>query len=270
MTKATFATLGLPADLVSILREDGIRSPSSIESASLADAIAGRDVCGRLPASSRSTFAFGLALVMRAQRAKTNRPTALVLVPAPKLALRAQRELHRLAAARGLRIAAVCPGVPLDKQRLALRHGVEILIACPYALEEMLEQRDVRLEDVGIVVVDEADTMAALDMLPAVEQILGDVRADRQTLLYSARLGGALEAFVDRHLSRPLRVDVMTPSEDAAHPWVDEPAASRRELAAVLAGVEPSRGLSGVDEPAGRSSGGRARRHRSGGMRRVR
>ena len=138
MSQPTFGDLGVPADLVDLLKRNGIKAPFPIQESSIPDAIAGHDICGRAPTGSGKTIAFGIPVVMRAQRAKPNRPTALVLVPTRELAAQVARDLHSVAAARSLRIATIYGGVGYDKQRLALRHGVEILVACPGRLEDLI------------------------------------------------------------------------------------------------------------------------------------
>jgi superfamily II DNA/RNA helicase len=130
-----------------------------------------------------------------------------VLVPTRELAAQVERTLHSLAAVRSLRIATIYGGVGYDKQRAALRHGVEIIVACPGRLEDLLEQRDLRLDEVGAVVVDEADRMADMGFLPAVRRLLDATRKDRQTLLYSATLDGDVDVLVKRYQNNPKRFD---------------------------------------------------------------
>lgn len=273
MPKTTFADLGVPAELVTILREDGHRAPTLVQAATLPDAIAGKDIIGRAPARTGTTLAFGLALILRTKRAKTNRPTALVLVPDRKLAFKIQRELHRVAATRGLRVGTACETTTVDKQRQALRHGVEILVAVPGALDEMLEQRDLRLDDIDIVVIDEADKMAALGQLPIVEKLLDLVTVTRQTMVFTSRMGGAVEELVKARTRNPRMIDVMTRAEDEKHPWVEFEPAPSPNGDTVSVGSSSGRMLDTVDassRPGERTTTGRARRHRSSGLRRVR
>jgi len=210
----TFGDLGVPADLVEILGRNGIKQPFPIQAASIPDAIAGHDICGRAPTGSGKTIAFGVPLVMRAPRAKPNRPTALVLVPTRELAAQVARDLHAVAAARSLRIATIYGGVGYDKQRLALRHGVEILVACPGRLEDLLEQRDLHLDAVQLVVVDEADRMADMGFLPAVRRLLDKTNTDRQTMLYSATLDDDVNILIHRYQKTPKRFDAATKEEE--------------------------------------------------------
>ncbi len=234
----TFADLGVPEDLVAVLRRQGIDTPFPIQAASIPDGIAGHDICGRAPTGSGKTLAFGLALAARAQRTKPKRPTALVLVPTRELAAQVEQVLAPLAAVRKLRVATVYGGVGYEKQRKALRSGVEILVACPGRLEDLLEQRELSLSDVGIVVVDEADRMADMGFLPAVKRLLDATRADRQTLLYSATLDGDVDVLIRRYQKHPKRFEASTPEEeqgDVKHVFWHAERGERLGLTAALA-----------------------------------
>jgi superfamily II DNA/RNA helicase len=239
----TFVDLGVPEDLVHVLRGQGIDTPFPIQAASIPDAIAGHDICGRAPTGSGKTLAFGLALVARAARAKSKRPTALVLVPTRELAAQVETVLRPIAAARRLRVATVYGGVGYEKQRKALRQGVEILVACPGRLEDLLEQRDLTLEDASIVVVDEADRMADMGFLPAVSRLLDATSRKRQTLLYSATLDGDVDVLIRRYQKDPKRFDANTPDEeqgDVRHVFWHAERSERLALTAALAERHPS------------------------------
>ncbi len=208
MAASNFAALGVPADVVDILKRNAIKKPLPMQEASLPDAIAGHDVTCCAPAGSGSTLAFGLALVTRTERAKPNRPTSLVLVPTREAAGRVAGALHLVAAVRGLRVATVFGDTGYDKQRAALRHGVEILVACPGRLEELLDQRDLSLENVRAVVVAGVDRLAAIGLLPAVEALLKATHKDSQTLVYStSTLEGDVDEFIRTHQKDPKRYD---------------------------------------------------------------
>jgi superfamily II DNA/RNA helicase len=215
----SFARLGVPDDLVAVLERRGITEPFPIQAATLPDAIAGLDVCGRAPTGSGKTLAFGLAAVMRVPRAAPRRPRGLVLVPTRELAAQVQRELQALAVARGHRIATVYGGVGYEPQRKALRGGVEIVVACPGRLEDLVQQGDVRLDEVELVVVDEADRMADMGFLPAVRRLLDRTRPDRQTMLFSATLDGEIDVLVRRYQRDPKRhaVDGFEQNGDVRH-----------------------------------------------------
>ena len=175
-TSTTFADLGVPAPLNRVLAERGISEPTPIQSATLADAIAGRDVLGRGRTGSGKTYAFLLPLVTRLGRAtaarRANRPRALILVPTRELAVQIEAVLRPLAATCGLRSQTVFGGVGQQPQVAALRSGVDVLVACPGRLEDLVKQGHCRLDAVEISVLDEADHMADLGFLPAVTRLL--------------------------------------------------------------------------------------------------
>ena len=186
----SFKDLGVPADLVAALERSGITEPFEVQAAALPDALAGRDVCGRAPTGSGKTLAFGIPLVARVGQARSGRPRALVLVPTRELAAQIQREIEPLARARGRTVAVVYGGVGYEPQRKALRRGVDILVACPGRLADLLGQNALTLSDVGLVVIDEADRMADMGFLPEVRRLLDQTSAERQTMLFSATLDG--------------------------------------------------------------------------------
>ena len=167
----TFADLGVPADVVALLARDGITNPFPIQEATIPDALAGRDVSGRAPTGSGKTLAFAIALVeaLGDSPSKARRPRGLVLVPTRELAAQVCGVLSPLARARRLSVAAVYGGAGYGPQLRALREAVDILVACPGRLEDLIERRDVSLQDVSIAVVDEADRMADMGFLPAGE-----------------------------------------------------------------------------------------------------
>ena len=151
----SFSDLGVPADLADALDRRGISAPFEVQAATIPDILAGRDVCGRAPTGSGKTLAFGIPLLARIGKAAPKKPRALVLAPTRELAAQIQRELEPLARARGRSVYAVYGGVGYDPQRRALRKGVDVLVACPGRLYDLLEQNAVRLDSVSTVVVDE-------------------------------------------------------------------------------------------------------------------
>jgi len=186
----SFEDLGVPADLLTVLRQRGITDPFPVQAATIPDALGGADVCGKAPTGSGKTLAFGIPLVVRVAAARPRRPRALVLAPTRELAAQIQAELEPLAAARDKRVCTVYGGVGYEKQKKALRRGVEILVACPGRLRDLVAQRAVRLDAVEIVVIDEADRMADMGFLPEVRKILDETSPQRQTVLFSATLDG--------------------------------------------------------------------------------
>jgi superfamily II DNA/RNA helicase len=210
----SFAALGVPADLVDRLAARGVTDPFPIQAATLPDALAGRDVCGRAPTGSGKTIAFGIPLVTRVERARPRRPRALVLVPTRELAAQVHTELVALAGRSGPSALAVYGGVGFEKQISALRRGVDIVVACPGRLADLLAQRHLSLDEVGLVVIDEADRMADMGFLPEVRRLLDQVRSDRQTLLFSATLDGDVDVLVRRYQRSPVRHE-LAPEPDA-------------------------------------------------------
>jgi superfamily II DNA/RNA helicase len=201
----SFAALGVPAPLVERLASRGIAEPFPIQAATLPDALAGRDVSGRAPTGSGKTLAFGIPLVARVGQAKPKRPRALVLVPTRELAAQVHTELVALAGTGGPSSVAVYGGVGFDRQVSALRRGVDVVVACPGRLADLVGRRHLSLEDVGLVVLDEADRMADMGFLPEVRRLLDTVRSDRQTLLFSATLDGDVDVLVRRYQRSPVR-----------------------------------------------------------------
>jgi superfamily II DNA/RNA helicase len=206
MTTQSFADLGVPAPLVRVLTELGITDPFPIQSATLPDALAGRDVLGRGKTGSGKTLAFSLPLVatLAGRRSQPSRPTGLVLAPTRELATQITAVLQPLAAASGLRVATIFGGVSQNKQVSALRSGVDIVVACPGRLEDLMRQKLVRLDDVATTVLDEADHMADLGFLPGVTRILAATPAGGQRLLFSATLDNGVDKLVTRFLRNPV------------------------------------------------------------------
>jgi superfamily II DNA/RNA helicase len=222
----SFLDLGVSPRLAARLRDRGILSPFPIQRATIPDALAGRDVCGRAPTGSGKTLAFGAAVVGRATGAAPRRPRALVLVPTRELAAQVQRELAALSDDQGRRVLAVYGGTGYGPAERALARGVDVLVACPGRLEDLVARRTVDLSDVSIAVLDEADRMADMGFLPAVRRLLDATAPDRQVLLFSATLGPEIETLVDRYQRNPARHDVVADEggqgDVAHHFWATE------------------------------------------------
>ena len=237
----SFDELGVPAGLTASLLARGIASPFPIQAACLPDALAGRDVCGRAPTGSGKTLAFGLAMVARSRPARPNRPTGLVLVPTRELAAQVEGELSWLGRSDRVRTTSIYGGVGYDGQRRALAKGVEVVVACPGRLEDLLASGALRLDDVQCVVVDEADRMADMGFLPAVRRILDATATDRQTLLFSATLDREVDALVKRYQRHPVHHDAAGADSDKAdveHEFWQVDASRRVALTAgVVAGL---------------------------------
>jgi superfamily II DNA/RNA helicase len=202
---SSFADLGVPADVVDRLARRGVTDPFPIQAATLPDALAGRDVCGRAPTGSGKTLAFGIPLVTRVGRARPRRPRALVLVPTRELAAQVHAEVVALAGRNGPSAVTVYGGVGFGPQVTALRRGVDIVVACPGRLADLVARGDVALGEVELVVIDEADRMADMGFLPEVKRLLDQAQPDRQTLLFSATLDGDVDVLVRRYQRSPVR-----------------------------------------------------------------
>ncbi|MFI6267751.1 DEAD/DEAH box helicase [Micromonospora zamorensis] len=202
-----FASLGLPEPLVRALAQQGITSPFEIQRATVPDALAGRDVLGRGQTGSGKTLAFGLPLIARLatrNRARPMRPRALILVPTRELAMQVNDALLPLGKAVGIFLKTAVGGVPYDRQIDALRRGVEIIVATPGRLGDLIERGICQLDDVEVTVLDEADQMADMGFLPEVTQLLAKTPANGQRLLFSATLDGDVDALVRRFMTDPV------------------------------------------------------------------
>ena len=203
-----FASLGVPASVVDVLARGGVTSPFPIQTATLPDSLAGRDVLGRGRTGSGKTLAFALPTVLRlaasSTRRQPGRPRALVLVPTRELANQVLDTLRPIADALGLRTTTVYGGVGQQPQVRALQAGVDVVIACPGRLDDLIRQRHCSLGSVEITVLDEADHMADLGFLPVVRRLLDATPTTGQRLLFSATLDRGVDVLVQRYLSEPV------------------------------------------------------------------
>jgi superfamily II DNA/RNA helicase len=215
LSSTPFTDLGVPGNLADLLGARGITTPTPIQAATLPDSLAGRDVLGRGRTGSGKTYAFLLPVVARlvasGGRRTPKRPRALILAPTRELVTQIDAALAPLAAATGLRTRTVFGGVGQGPQVNALRAGVDILVACPGRLEDLINQRACDLGAVEVTVLDEADHMADLGFLPAVRRLLEQTPTGSQRLLFSATLDNAVNVLVKRYL-----VDPVTHEADSA------------------------------------------------------
>ena len=194
--------------MADVLRDGGIEEPFEVQTKTIPGALEGRDVCCRAPTGSGKTLAFGIPLVTMSPKAEPKRPTSLILTPTRELAEQIRGVLKPLADSIGLRIASVYGGTPYKGQYRRLNKGVEILVACPGRLIDLLERGALRLDDVGIVVLDEADRMADMGFMQPVCSILDKCKKDRQTILFSATLDEEVSEIVDSYQDDPLTVGI--------------------------------------------------------------
>ncbi|MFN7149394.1 MAG: DEAD/DEAH box helicase [Microthrixaceae bacterium] len=199
---STFSSLGVPADIVDALEQRNITHAFPVQALTLGDALAGRDVAGKAKTGSGKTLAFGIPMLVRSGVAEPRRPTALALAPTRELAAQICTELRPLGAAVDRRVGVVYGGAPMDDQIRELRGGVDVLVATPGRLIDLIERGEVLLDDVAIVAIDEADRMADLGFLPPVEWLLRHVPNRAQMMLFSATLDGAV-ASLARHMTDP-------------------------------------------------------------------
>jgi len=204
----TFNELGVSAPLCKALTARGIKVPFEIQLATIPDAIAGRDICGRAPTGSGKTLAFGIPLISRSTKAQAKKPTALILAPTRELAEQICTELRPIAKEGGRRISSVYGGVSINRQKQDLAKGVDILVACPGRLHDLLRQKALRLDEVNIVVIDEADRMADMGFLPEVKKLLDLTSSNRQTLLFSATLDGDVAILTKNYQENPVRHEI--------------------------------------------------------------
>lgn len=210
MTSPDFARLGVPAFLVDALAPQGITTPTSIQEKSLPDSLAGRDVLGRGRTGSGKTYAFGLPLVARLvekpSRPQPRRPRSLILAPTRELASQIATSLEPLERAASLRSTVVFGGVGQKPQVDALARGVDILVACPGRLLDLMGQGHADLSDISITVIDEADHMADMGFLPMVQKILDRTPQKGQRMLFSATLDSGVQKLVKRFLHEPVTI----------------------------------------------------------------
>lgn len=250
-----FTTLGVPAPLLATLRQQGITSPFPIQTATLPDTLAGRDVLGRGRTGSGKTLAFALPMVARlaglvpstgvADTSRPGHPRGLVLAPTRELAGQILATIQPLAAAAGLRVMTIFGGVNQNPQVQQLRRGVDIVVATPGRLEDLMGQGHVRLDAVAVTVLDEADHMADLGFLPGVVRILAATPASGQRLLFSATLDKGIDTLAARFLHRPLRhsvdPEVSQVTAMTHHVFLIGDAAQKREIVHTLAAGESRR-----------------------------
>jgi superfamily II DNA/RNA helicase len=224
-TARTFESLGVSEELTKALADQGIVSAFPIQALTIADALAGRDVCGKAKTGSGKTLAFGVPLLQRtkatrdaqgpsAEKAKRPaQPLALVLLPTRELAVQVHDVLAPLAAILGLRAVAVYGGADIDRQVAKLQKGVDVIIATPGRLIDLGDRGEISVARLETLVLDEADRMADMGFMPQVEWVLRRLETPHQTLLFSATLDGAVDRLVQRYLTEPVFHEVASSTQ---------------------------------------------------------
>ena len=215
----SFSELGVAAPLARSLAHSGFTQPFPIQTATLPDAIKGRDVLGRGQTGSGKTLAFSLALLTRlaGHTAKRHFPLALVLSPTRELAMQINDTIAPLARKVNLSSVVIAGGMPMNRQIQALERAVPILVATPGRLIDLMHRGAVDLSRCEIVVLDEADQMADMGFMPSVREILDATPSSGQRLLFSATLDRDVDALVKKYLRNPIEHSVETPIEDQGH-----------------------------------------------------
>ena len=204
----SFSDLGIGPAIVKELNKQGISEPFEVQKESIPDSLLGRDVCCRAPTGSGKTLAFGLPLIARTRRANPKRPTGLILTPTRELAEQINSVLKPIALAVDRDVVSIYGGVSYKKQYNALNRGVDILVACPGRLIDLLDRRALKLDDVETVVLDEADRMADMGFMDPVCEILDQCSKNRQTILFSATLDDEVADLVKNYQKNPVTVEV--------------------------------------------------------------
>jgi superfamily II DNA/RNA helicase len=204
-TLPAFGSLDIPAELVDALARQEITTPTPVQAAVVPDALAGHDVLGRAQTGSGKTLAFGLPILAKlvGERSRPKHPRALIVVPTRELATQVRRSLEPLATATDLKLTTVYGGSPYDKQIKALRNGADIVVATPGRLDDLVNRGACRLDDIAIMVLDEADHLCDLGFYPVVDGIMGQTPEGSQRLLLSATLDGDVDRLVRKHLRNP-------------------------------------------------------------------
>ena len=210
-TSPSFFSLGVDDAMIRALDRAGIQKPFPIQAATLEAALAGKDLCGRAPTGSGKTLAFAIPAAMLADRAESKRPRALILTPTRELAGQIRDAIVPLAQTRSRRVTTTYGGTNINRDIKRLRDGVDIVVATPGRLEDLIRRRCVSLEDVNLVVLDEADRMADMGFLPVVKTLLDMTSPERQTLLFSATLDGDVDVLVRRYQQDPVTVEIDEP-----------------------------------------------------------
>ncbi len=209
MSNQQWLNLGVDEQIVSSLINRGIKTPFPIQSLTIPDALRGNDVCGKAKTGSGKTLAFGIPMVQNLdQPSGDNDPRGLIMVPTRELATQVKEELDPLLNGKSMSAVAIYGGANIEEQIKAIKRGIDIIVATPGRMIDLLEREEISLQSLEMVVLDEADRMADMGFLPQVEWILRRVERNHQTLLFSATLDGVVNTLIQRYQSNPIMHEV--------------------------------------------------------------
>ncbi|MFH8657845.1 DEAD/DEAH box helicase [Streptomyces afghaniensis] len=208
--EVTFADLGLPEGVVRKLAQNGVTTPFPIQAATIPDALDGKDILGRGRTGSGKTLSFGLPALaqLAGGRTEKHKPRAVILTPTRELAMQVADALQPYGDVLGLKMKVVCGGTSMGNQIYALERGVDVLVATPGRLRDIINRGACSLENVQIAVLDEADQMSDLGFMPEVTELLDQVPAGGQRMLFSATMENEIKTLVDRYLNNPVSHEV--------------------------------------------------------------
>ena len=209
MSNQQWINLGVDEQIVSSLIKRGINTPFPIQDLTIPDALQGNDVCGKAKTGSGKTLAFGIPMVQNLdQPSGETDPRGLIMVPTRELATQVKEELDPLLDGKSLTATAIYGGANIEEQIKGIKRGVDIIVATPGRMIDLLEREEISLQSLEMVVLDEADRMADMGFLPQVEWILRRVERNHQTLLFSATLDGVVNTLIQRYQNNPMMHEV--------------------------------------------------------------
>jgi len=239
MTTYRWADLGVDQNIIKSLSERGINEPFPIQELTIPDALKLSDVCGKAKTGSGKTLAFGIPTIQNlAQSGIRSIPRGLILVPTRELATQVKEELDPLCNSKSLTVTAIYGGANIDEQIKNIKHGVDIVVATPGRMIDLLEREEIALQSLEVVVLDEADRMADMGFLPQVEWILRRVQRKHQTLLFSATLDGVVNTLIQRYQDHPVMHEVETKEitvEEMTHRFLHVHERDKVKVAAAIA-----------------------------------
>ena len=239
MTINRWADLGVDHNIIQSLSERGINEPFPIQELTIPDALKLSDVCGKAKTGSGKTLAFGIPTIQNLAQSDTRTiPRGLILVPTRELATQVKEELDPLCISKSLTVAAIYGGANIDEQIKNIQDGVDIVVATPGRMIDLLEREEIGLQSLEVVVLDEADRMADMGFLPQVEWILRRVQRKHQTLLFSATLDGVVNTLIQRYQDQPIMHEVETKEitvEEMTHRFLHVHERDKVKVAAAIA-----------------------------------